>query len=119
LTVDQFPDPLDDAVSFFGGPTSFNGLSVVIDNQPSTPLTRRSDRQHWGPEESGIGAEEWSVVSGVIDDGRGHIKWLEDRKRSDLEEDEEAAYLVCSPIFLLASFTKLIEYEKRKTESMN
>ncbi|KAA1081733.1 hypothetical protein PGT21_000097 [Puccinia graminis f. sp. tritici] len=93
LTVDQFPDPLDDAVSFFGGPTSFNGLSVVIDNQPSTPLTRRSDRQHWGPEESGIGAEEWSVVSGVIDDGRGHIKWLEDRKRSDLEEDEEAAYL--------------------------
>ncbi|WAR54338.1 hypothetical protein PtB15_3B852 [Puccinia triticina] len=93
LTVDQFPDPLDDAVSFFGGPTNFNGLAVVIDNQPSSPLTRRSDRKHWGPEESGIGAEEWSVVSGVMDDGRGHTKWLEDRKRSDLDEDEEAAYL--------------------------
>ncbi|PLW09418.1 hypothetical protein PCANC_17617 [Puccinia coronata f. sp. avenae] len=93
LVVDPFPDPLDDSVSFFGGPTSFNGLAVVIDNQPSTPLTRRSDRKHWGPEEGGIGAEEWSVVSGVMDDGKGHNKWIEDRQRSELDEDEEAAYL--------------------------
>ncbi|KAH9459710.1 hypothetical protein Pst134EA_006776 [Puccinia striiformis f. sp. tritici] len=93
LVVEPFPDTLDDKVSFFGGPTSFNGLAVVVDNQPSTPLTRRSDRKHWGPEEGGIGAEEWAVVSGVVDDGKGHVKWLEDRKRSDLDEDEEAAYL--------------------------
>jgi len=93
LVVDQFPDPLDDSVSFFGGPTSFNGLAVVIDNQPSTPLTRRSDRKHWGPDEGGIGAEEWSVVSGVMDDGKGHHKWIEDRQRSELDDEEEAAYL--------------------------
>lgn len=95
LGVDQFPDPLDDSVSFFGGPTSFNGLAVVIDNQPSTPLTRRSDRKHWGPDEGGIGAEEWSVVSGVMDDGKGHHDWIEDRQRSELDDEEEAAYLVC------------------------
>ncbi|KAI9616787.1 hypothetical protein KEM48_005030 [Puccinia striiformis f. sp. tritici PST-130] len=70
LVVEPFPDTLDDKVSFFGGPTSFNGLAVVVDNQPSTPLTRRSDRKHWGPEEGGIGAEEWAVVSGVVDDGK-------------------------------------------------
>lgn len=93
LSVASFPDPLDDAVSFFGGPTSFDGLAVVIDNQPSTPLTRRSDRRHWGPDDGGIGAEEWSVVSGIIDDGKGHHKWIEDRLRSDLDEDEEAEYL--------------------------
>ncbi|MBW0512185.1 hypothetical protein O181_051900 [Austropuccinia psidii MF-1] len=93
LAVPPFPDPLDHSVSFFGGPTSFDGLAVVIDNQPSTPLTRRSDRKHWGIEDGGIGAEEWSVISGVFDDGKGNQKWLEDRLRKELTEDEEAAYL--------------------------
>ncbi|KAI8445179.1 concanavalin A-like lectin/glucanase domain-containing protein [Phakopsora pachyrhizi] len=93
LVVDPFPDPLDEKVSFFGGPISFDGVAVVIDNQPSTPLTRRSDRKHWGHEDGGTGAEEWAVVSGVMDDGKGKSKWLEDRSFSEMDEDEEAAYL--------------------------
>lgn len=96
LTVEPFPDPLDKSVSFFGGPTSFDGLGVVFDSQPFSPVTLRSDRKHWDPEESGHGADEWSIVSGVMDDGKGHTRWIEDKRKSEFDEDDEAAYLVSS-----------------------
>ncbi|KAA1090490.1 hypothetical protein PGT21_002933 [Puccinia graminis f. sp. tritici] len=60
LTVDQFPDPLDDAVSFFGGPTSFNGLSVVIDNQPSDTIDTAIRSTTLGPR------REWNRCGRVV-----------------------------------------------------
>ncbi|KAH9825140.1 concanavalin A-like lectin/glucanase domain-containing protein [Melampsora americana] len=93
MTVDMFPDPLDKSVSFFGGPTNFDGLGVIFDNQPFSPVTLRSDRIHWSANESGHGADEWAIVSGVMDDGQGHTKWIEDKPRSEFHAEDEAAYL--------------------------
>ncbi|KAG0146019.1 hypothetical protein CROQUDRAFT_723112 [Cronartium quercuum f. sp. fusiforme G11] len=93
LAVDPYPDPLDRSVSFFGGPTSFDGLGVVFDTQPFSPVTLRSDRKHWASNESGYGADEWGIVSGVMDDGQGHTRWVEDKRRSEFDEDGEAEYL--------------------------
>lgn len=103
-------------MSFFGGPTSFDGLGVVFDTQPYSPISLRSDRKHWPPSESGHGADEWSVVSGVMDDGQGHTRWVEDKTRSQFSQEDEAAYLV-SFISHLTSFffdpysKKLSEFE--------
>ncbi|GAA6006880.1 hypothetical protein JCM10207_009125 [Rhodosporidiobolus poonsookiae] len=90
-------DPTDPLVSLFGSRTSFDGLGVVFDSEPNSPLLRRSDPrntdEHAQHQTGGVGAT--GVVSGIMDDatgGMGGGKWL-DKEGRVMKSGEEAAYL--------------------------
>lgn len=89
--VPEFPtDPNDPLVSLFGYKTTFDGLGIIFDTSPTTPLYPRADSRNWGDDLPGVGTS--GVVSGLLDDGTGEGKWLEANKRV-LKDGEEAAYL--------------------------
>lgn len=82
-------DPLDPLISLFGNKITFDGLAVIFDTSPSTPLLPRSTQDN--DEEVYTGA---AVVSGIMDDGTG--KWLDTIGKDGRvvhEEKEEASYL--------------------------
>lgn len=68
----------DDSVSFFGYKAPFEGLGVIFDTAPSSPLYRRSEKKGYATDEYGqsiAGADSAGVISGMLDDGTGD--WLE------------------------------------------
>ncbi|GAA5820470.1 hypothetical protein JCM11251_005638 [Rhodosporidiobolus azoricus] len=85
-------DPTDPMVSLFGSRTSFDGLGIVFDSSPTSPLLRRSDPRnfadHHQAAQGHVGAT--GVVSAVMDDGLGG--WL-DKEGRITKGEEEAAYL--------------------------
>ncbi|GAA5876000.1 hypothetical protein JCM8547_000674 [Rhodosporidiobolus lusitaniae] len=86
-------DPTDPLVSLFGSRVSFDGLGILFDSSPSSPLFRRSDPRnladHHEAHEGRIGAT--GVVSGILDDGKGG--WLDREGRVMKGSEEEAGYL--------------------------
>ncbi|KAK4702502.1 hypothetical protein P7C70_g3723, partial [Phenoliferia sp. Uapishka_3] len=88
--IPQTPtDPSDDKVSFFGYQTQFDGLGIVFDTSPTSPVFARSDSHNWVGTTTGVVGSS-GVVSGILDDGSG--MWLEPKGRV-MKDDEEAAYL--------------------------
>jgi len=83
-------DPSDAAVSLFGNkPFGFDGLGVIFDTSPGSPVFARSDKRNWATDQArGVGTT--GVVSGIMDDGSGN--WLEPSGRVMRGEDE-ASYL--------------------------
>lgn len=70
-----FPAPNDDtSASLFGHATSFEGLAVIFDSSPSSPLFPRSDTRNLISNEL-HGAEQSGVVSAILDDN-SHT-WLD------------------------------------------
>ncbi|GAA5919760.1 hypothetical protein JCM6882_003758 [Rhodosporidiobolus microsporus] len=92
LPASSAADPSDPLVSLFGSRTSFDGLGIVFDSSPTSPLLRRSDPRnfadHHAAAQGVVGAT--GVVSGIMDDGMG--KWL-DKEGRITKGEEEAAYL--------------------------
>lgn len=84
-----YPMPKDDQqTALFGHSThfGFDGLAVVFDSSPSSPLFTRSDRRSMISDEA-HGAEHNGVVSGLLDDGMKR-DWLdtdtmEERRRKN------------------------------------
>ncbi|GAA5991265.1 hypothetical protein JCM11641_000405 [Rhodosporidiobolus odoratus] len=89
------PTPLDltdSQVSLFGSRASFDGLGIVFDSSPSSPLLARSSSRnlpdHHHPAVGAVAAT--GVVSGIMDDGSGG--WL-DKETRVIKGEEEAGYL--------------------------
>ncbi|KAM0752451.1 concanavalin A-like lectin/glucanase [Meredithblackwellia eburnea MCA 4105] len=86
-------DVSDPNVSLFGYRTQFDGLGIVFDTSPNSPLYLRSDSRNWEIKDTssvGMGVGTSGVVSGILDDGTG--SWIEPKGRV-MKEDDEAAYL--------------------------
>ncbi|KAI5481928.1 Legume-like lectin [Pseudohyphozyma bogoriensis] len=81
-------DATDPKVSLFGFNNGFDGLGIIFDTSPTSPLHARSDKRNW--EEGVLGVAAAGVVSGIMDDGKGD--WMEPKKRV-FKDDDEAAYL--------------------------
>ena len=84
-------DPTDALVSLFGYKTSFDGLGIVFDTSPTSPVYSRSDAHGFGLGAQGSGVGSSGVVSGIMDDGTGG-EWLEPKGRQ-MKGDDEATYL--------------------------
>lgn len=77
-------------VSFFGNRAAkLDGLGVLFDSAPKSPVYPRSDQRNWDHSQDS-GADHLGVISGVLDDGSGSWFEPEGRARSD---DSEADYL--------------------------
>ncbi|GAA6026718.1 hypothetical protein JCM8202_002034, partial [Rhodotorula sphaerocarpa] len=83
-------DKHDSDVSFFGARTSFDGLGIIFDTAPTSPVWRRSDQLNH-PDLVALGSVGASgVVSGILDDASQ--SWLDPEGQVPKGEDE-AAYL--------------------------
>lgn len=87
----QPTDASDPLVSLFGNRAAgFDGLGVVFDTSPGSPVFPRSDTRNWATAEQSHGVGATGVVSGIMDDGSG--SWVEPKGRVMRGEDE-ADYL--------------------------
>ncbi|GAA5881211.1 hypothetical protein JCM3774_000654 [Rhodotorula dairenensis] len=83
-------DKHDPDVSLFGSRTSFDGLGIVFDTSPTSPVWRRSDYLNHADAAAAGRVGTSGVVSGIMDDGTQ--SWLDPEGRVPAGEDE-AAYL--------------------------
>lgn len=87
-------DKHDPDVSLFGSRASFDGLGIVFDTSPTSPVWRRSDYLNHADTAAAVAAHgrvgTSGVVSGIMDDGTQ--SWLDPEGRVPTGDDE-AAYL--------------------------